>query len=206
MSANVEEYKPGATGEVRTGIVLRNRSNPKHVQYYAIDGLAIFEGDIILGTVEQMDQLLHVLPGLVTEDQYRWPDAVVPFQIDPSVPQRARDVIDQAIDHWQDNTIIRFRERTADDADFVTFISPVQKSKATPALAVFNGLLHMVHLGDTSNDIWHSTYDGTSWRPNVRIPDQKSKATPALVVFGGLLYLVHLGDESNAIWYSWFMP
>jgi hypothetical protein len=204
VSANVEEYKPGATGEVRTGVVLKNRLNPELVQYYAIDGLAIFEGDIVLGTVEQMDQLLHVIPAIVTEDQYRWPDAVVPFQIDPSVPQGARNAIDQAIEHWQDNTIIRFRERNADDADFVTFISLAQKSKATPALAAFNGLLHMVHLGDTSNDIWHSTFDGAGWTLNVKIPDQKSKAAPALAVFDGRLHMVHLGDESNDIWWSQF--
>jgi hypothetical protein len=33
---------------------------------------------------------------------------------------------------------------------------PDQTSKASPALAAFQGRLHMVHLGDSSNDIWHS--------------------------------------------------
>jgi hypothetical protein len=33
---------------------------------------------------------------------------------------------------------------------------PDQLSKASPALAVFQGKLHMVHLGDSSNNIWHS--------------------------------------------------
>jgi len=33
---------------------------------------------------------------------------------------------------------------------------PNQSSKASPALANFQGRLHMVHLGDSSNDIWHS--------------------------------------------------
>ncbi|MDQ5835012.1 MAG: hypothetical protein M3550_18510, partial [Actinomycetota bacterium] len=53
-------------------------------------------------------------------------------------------------------------------------------SKATPALASFDGALHMVHLGDSSNKIWHSVFDGASWSPNVAIPDQLSKAAPAL--------------------------
>ena len=85
---------------------------------------------------------------------------------------------------------------------------PGQKSKAPPALAAFQNQLHMVHLGDRSNDIWWSIYDGTSWKKpdgtpgNVRIPGQKSKAPPALAAFGGSLYLVHLGDTSNDIWWS----
>jgi hypothetical protein len=37
-----------------------------------------------------------------------------------------------------------------------------QQSKASPALALYNVRLHMVHLGDSSNDIWHSTSDGGS--------------------------------------------
>jgi len=42
---------------------------------------------------------------------------------------------------------------------------PDQTSKASPALAAFPGLqgipgtLHMVHLGDSSNQIWHFEYD-----------------------------------------------
>ncbi len=81
---------------------------------------------------------------------------------------------------------------------------PDQQSKASPALAAFNDRLHMVHLGNSSNDIWHSTFDGTSWSPNVTIPDQQSKASPALAAFAGKLHMVHLGNSSNDIWHSTF--
>jgi hypothetical protein len=81
---------------------------------------------------------------------------------------------------------------------------PNQESKATPALA-YGGLegpqLHMVHLGDSSNDIWHSRSDGNSWSPNVRISGQQTKASPALAYYGGL-HMVHLGESSNDIWHS----
>ena len=60
----------------------------------------------------------------------------------------------------------------------------------------------MVHLGESSNDIWHSTFDGNSWSPNVRIPNQQSWASPALALYGGLLHMVHLGDSSKDIWHS----
>lgn len=85
-----------------------------------------------------------------------------------------------------------------------------QSSKAAPALALFNDRLHMVHLGDSSNDIWWSIFDGVSWKKsngspgNERIPDQKSKASPTLAVFNNELHMVHIGDSSNDIWNSTF--
>jgi len=87
---------------------------------------------------------------------------------------------------------------------------PDQQSKASPALAYYGGL-HMVHLGDSSNDIWHSYYDGQTWRRpdtgepgNSPIPGQASKAAPAIFTNNGLLHMVHLGDSSNDIWHSTF--
>jgi hypothetical protein len=77
-----------------------------------------------------------------------------------------------------------------------------QRSKASPALASFNNSLHMVHLGDSSNDIWHSEFDGESWTGNQRVPNQQSKASPAIAAFGGKLHMVHLGNSSNDIWHS----
>jgi Astacin (Peptidase family M12A) len=80
---------------------------------------------------------------------------------------------------------------------------PNQKSKLPPALAEWNGELHMVHLGDTSNDIWQSrSSDLRNWTANTRIGNQKSKASPALASFNGELHMVHLGDISNDIWQS----
>jgi hypothetical protein len=68
----------------------------------------------------------------------------------------------------------------------------------------------MVHLGDESNDLWWSIYDGSVWRKpdgtpgNERIPGQKSKAPPAMAAFGRMLYMVHLGDTENDLWWSMY--
>src|SRR6266545_106609 len=76
-------------------------------------------------------------------------------------------------------------------------------SKTRTALASFNGELHMVHIGGSSNDIWHSwTSDGTNWTQQ-KILGQKSKTAPALASFGGELHMVHLGDGSNNLWHTW---
>ncbi|MGV7229822.1 MAG: hypothetical protein ACQ9IQ_14315 [Nitrospirales bacterium] len=77
-----------------------------------------------------------------------------------------------------------------------------QLSKTHVAIAPFQGRLHMVHIGGSSNDLWYSTYDGSRWTPNVKISGQKSKVAPSLAVWNNQLHMVHLGDSSNAIWHS----
>jgi hypothetical protein len=77
-----------------------------------------------------------------------------------------------------------------------------QQSKASPALASFDGRLHMVHLGDSSNHIWYTQFDGNRWTVNVRVPNQFSKASPSIASFNGRLHMVHLGDTSNNIWHT----
>jgi len=83
-----------------------------------------------------------------------------------------------------------------------------QHSEGTPALAVYNGILHMVHMDNSSHEIWWSMYDGTSWKDshgNVgdqKIKSQLSQSPPSLAVFGGKLHMLHIGDDSNNLWWS----
>jgi hypothetical protein len=98
------------------------------VVYSNVDGMAIFEGDIALGPVDVLEQQLAEMrtavqggtPSevaraiVVTGARFRWPDGIVPFEIDPALPnpQRVRD----AIRHWEDHTHLIFPERTAASA------------------------------------------------------------------------------------------
>jgi hypothetical protein len=76
-----------------------------------------------------------------------------------------------------------------------------QHTKAPVALAVFNGLIHMVHLDNSSNNIWWSTSpDGINWTPDVKIGSQLSKTSPALAVFNNQLFMVHSDNSSNDLW------
>jgi hypothetical protein len=78
-----------------------------------------------------------------------------------------------------------------------------KKSNQGACLPLFSrGKLHMVHLGDGTNDIWWSVFDGESWWSNTRIRCQMSSAPPALCFQGGLLHMVHLGDGSSDLWWS----
>ena len=79
-----------------------------------------------------------------------------------------------------------------------------QSSKAKVALAVFQDRLHMVHIGKSSNNLYHSSFNGKEWSRELQIPDQKSKAAPALGVYKNQLHMVHLGDSSNDLWHSMY--
>jgi predicted Zn-dependent protease len=95
-----------------------------------VDGLAIFEGDIVLGTVAEVTAALEaggLLVGeravAITGQQFRWPNATIPYEIDSTLPNQQR--VADAIAHWQANTAIRLVPRTAANAaqfpDFVRF-------------------------------------------------------------------------------------
>ena len=118
-----------STTEPRKGIIPGRTFMMKTVKYSDIDGEAIFEGDIVLGTVEQMekaykkisesDDVQEALKGVVISgSQFRWPNGVIPFRIYTGLPDQQR-VMD-AIAHWHSRTPIRFIPR-AQEVDFVTF-------------------------------------------------------------------------------------
>jgi hypothetical protein len=131
-----EAGPPGGDGEFRSGpiagtaIVSGVTFAQKGLQYAEVDGLAIFEGDIVLGTAAELQAQSDAgmapvpLAGVgITGQQFRWPAATVPFDIDPNLPNQQR--VTDAIAHWEANTRIRFVQRTAANAaqhpDFVHF-------------------------------------------------------------------------------------
>lgn len=87
----------------------------KKLQYAAVNGLAIFEGDIVLGTVEDVQGPQAEGIG-ITGEQFRWQHATIPFEIDSALPNQNR--VTDAIAHWQANTKIRFVRRTSANAGF----------------------------------------------------------------------------------------
>ena len=114
--------------ETGQGYISGNTFDWKPVVYSIVDGMAIFEGDIVLGTVEEMQRIktLSDLPEaavVISEHRFRWPNALVPFDINPSLPNQQR--ITDAMRHIENNTIVRFVRRTPANAsqfpDFVFF-------------------------------------------------------------------------------------
>ena len=99
------------------------------VGYEIVDGLAITEGDIVLGKVEEVrarDEELR-RPGIFSgtragASDFSWPGLVVPFEISSALSDDLKTRIQSAIDHWNANTVFRLRPRDDQD-DFVRFVS-----------------------------------------------------------------------------------
>src|SRR5262245_39784673 len=76
------EFREGT--QVRTAVISGNTFRAKPVKYVEVDGDALFEGDIVLGTVEQVEAESEVLKAemrgelaaavLITGAQFRWPN------------------------------------------------------------------------------------------------------------------------------------
>ena len=86
----------------------------REIEHSTIDGLAVFEGDIVLS------RGLETLGVAITGPGVRWPNKTVVFEIDPGLPNPER--VTRAIEHWEQHTVIKFKTRTT-ERDFVVFRS-----------------------------------------------------------------------------------
>lgn len=125
-----------ASDDIRVGYISGLTFSNKPITYSMVDGYGTFEGCIIVAEKEKVDQLEAearraadegdgIQHGVVISDESkRWPDALMPYEIDPSLPNQSR--VTNAIDHWTDNTNMRFVERTAANQgqypDYVRFV------------------------------------------------------------------------------------
>lgn len=110
-----------ASDDVRTALISGLTFGTRAVQYAVVDGRAIFEGDIDLGSVDEVEAATSAMRGLTIAEgvvlpgsQFRWPNGQVPYEIDPAMPNQQR--VADAIAHWEANTVIRFILRTPANA------------------------------------------------------------------------------------------
>lgn len=127
------EYRSGPVAG--TALVSGATFANKGLLYADVAGEAIFEGDIVLGTVEEVKAAADraaadaasdnpILASIgITGQQFRWLNNTVPFDIEAGMPNQQR--ITDAIAHWEARTRIRFVLRTPANAaqhpDFVHF-------------------------------------------------------------------------------------
>lgn len=108
----------------------------ERLAYDIIDGMAIVENDIILGTHSEVQRNgidpLEVGPppscpagvscGVISTNTRRvWPNGVVPYTLASGTSSSAAQAIQDAIDHWESNTSVRFVSRTNQN-DYVEFV------------------------------------------------------------------------------------
>lgn len=101
-----EEAFPDEEGKPQTGTF-----NGQKIAYMLINGQAVFERDILLDTTA-----LHAATTLHTEGTgrskttTRWPNKIVYYAIDPTLPNQQR--VTDAMAQWEANTPIRFVPHT----------------------------------------------------------------------------------------------
>lgn len=111
-----------------TALITGNTFPVRSVAYSEIDGRAIFEGDICLGTTSEVEARNEQLRGGVAGNvafgvgisgaDKRWQNCTIPYVINSALPNQQR--VTDAIAHWEANTGLRFRVRT-NESDYIEF-------------------------------------------------------------------------------------
>lgn len=100
----IEESAPASNPQNGPALTGRALFRGQAVEYRVVNGLAIFEGDIILGRPEELEPVgKEYQRSAVTLDTgtFRWPGGVVPYVIDSALQNPSR--ITDAIAHWNTN-------------------------------------------------------------------------------------------------------
>ena len=107
--------------DIRTGVV-QLTGGGRVVQYSVIDGQAVLEGDIILGTAGELERRggrqAQTEALVATSENDRWLDGTIAFTVEPALGDQGR--VAAAIAHWEARTNFRFVPRTT-QVDWVTF-------------------------------------------------------------------------------------
>jgi hypothetical protein len=106
---------PGTGTTVINGLTFAG----KPVTYATVGDLAIFEGDIVLGRAADLEGTANrdadVAYGVaITGSHYRWPNALVPYEIEAGMPDQYR--VTDAIAHWTASSALQFVLRTTANA------------------------------------------------------------------------------------------
>lgn len=119
------------TASVMQGWVDGRTFTNRPVLFEDVEGMGIFEGDIILGHTEDLMVEPTGSTGdetvpygvVVTGEQFRWPGGVVPYVLNPELTSNLRQRILDAIEHWEERTAIDLVERTpANERDFPDWV------------------------------------------------------------------------------------
>jgi hypothetical protein len=115
-------FRSGTTVKKTTATMARRLKGVLNVQleYTEVGQHAMFEGDIVLGTLEEVQAAEQAADsrgiGIIGAN-FRWPDGTVPFVI---AVEGVRARVEAAIKHWQERTPFKFTPRNG-ETDFVSF-------------------------------------------------------------------------------------
>ena len=81
-------------------------------------------------------------------------------------------------------------------------VMPGLTQRGPVGFAAFRGVLHVVHRGQNTSNLWWNTAASSSWNVETQVPNQSSGTQPVLGVVGNDLVMLHTGGSSAAMWAS----
>lgn len=118
-------YTPSQYGQA--SLYLPNQSQAQLVNFEVINGMAVMEGDMLLGPPNQLLQLYGTPPRTntygavaITGETYRWPNGDVPYEFAANVTQNTASGVQWASEQLA-QVGIRLRPRTTEDRDYLSF-------------------------------------------------------------------------------------
>lgn len=128
--APVDQEAPPQAGRPSGTVTILTADGPVEFSYRDVDGLAVAEGDIVLGPIEDGRLGTGVEPNndgspvpraLATPlSTQLWPNGVIPFEVAPDL--HADSAVEDAIAHYHAVTKLRFKPRTG-EANFIRFVN-----------------------------------------------------------------------------------
>jgi uncharacterized protein (TIGR03437 family) len=94
----------------------------KLMTYEVVGGLALFEGDIVLGTASELEAIAasgRRDASVLNVPGTRWPEGIIPYVIESDLPDP--QAVLRAIEHWNANTPIRLVPHTT-ETNYVRFV------------------------------------------------------------------------------------
>ncbi|MEO1165503.1 MAG: M12 family metallopeptidase [Chloroflexota bacterium] len=138
-----------------TGVLNGTYVNSMSLSYVQANGLAIYQGDIILGTSTTQNGL-----GIVPRSNYMWTDGIVPYTIDNNLVDKHR--IYDAMAYWEEHTVIRFVERTDENSsDYPNYLRFVTSTGCASYVGMQGGAQRLFlsprcSTGNTIHEIGHA--------------------------------------------------
>jgi hypothetical protein len=136
------------TQNLRVGFLALGNSRTSLIIYEDRKGMAVFQGDVVLGTTASMKQNMPAsqgqigIQGIILSGPIQWHAATIPYAIDPALQNQAR--VTAAITEWTTKTNLQFTPRST-EADYVYFTV----GNGCDSALGHQGGMQVIHLADS---------------------------------------------------------